>query len=139
MNELKTYLVNEIIKHLEQYEGVKTYGCDLAYTLFEGENVDGTYTYSTYKAKEWVKEYWDDIGEIVEEIKFSLGSENIPNVFDRVEAFQVMVIIEGASYILGKCKTIDKHWDKEIVLTKSTINKLKRELHGCNKSYEFYS
>ena len=41
--------------------------CDLAYTLFEGENADGSVLYNTYKAKEFIKENFDLFGDLNEQ------------------------------------------------------------------------
>ena len=139
MNELKNYIINEIKEHLQEYKGTKTYFCDLAYTIFEGENIDCTYTYSTQKAIEWVQKYFEDIGEIIEELKFNFGAENIPNVFDETEKFQVVVIIEGARYLLGQYPTVDKYWNEETELTQYKINKICKELDTLNYGYDFYT
>ena len=49
--------------------------CDLSYTLFESENVNGAYFCSNYTAKEWVNKNFEYIGEIAEEIKFQFDSD----------------------------------------------------------------
>ena len=136
MNELKQWLIEEIKDHLYNYEDCEVYACDLAYTIFEGENIDGSYTYSTYEAKEWIKKYWEDIGEVVEEIKFQLGSECIPNVFEEPEKFQVVIVLEGANYILSQSEFIDDKWNDKIILTKKNIKKIISQLK--NDYYEFY-
>lgn len=136
MNELKQWLIEEIKEHLYNYEDCEVYACDLAYTIFEGENIDGSYTCSIYDAKEWIKKYWDDIGEIIEEIKFQLGSEYIPNVFDEPEKFQIVIILEGASFILSQSDYINTYWNDRIKLTKTNIKKIIKGLK--NEYYEFY-
>ena len=136
MNKLKSWLIPEIQEHLYNYEDQEIYACDLAYTIFEGENIDGSYTYSTYEAKEWIKKYWDDIGEVVEEIKFQLGSDCIPNPFDEPEKFQVVIVLEAASYVFGKCDFLEKNWNNEIKLTKRNIKKIINQIE--NNHYEFY-
>ena len=138
-NDLKNYILNEIYNKLDNYEGTSQYGCDWAYTLFENENCDGTYTYSTYEAKKWVQEYWDDIGEVVEELKFQFGGfESIPNVFDRPEAFMVMVIIETAQHMLAQCPYIDKRWNENFELTPYRIKRIKKELAENNDTWNIY-
>lgn len=136
MNELKQWLIEEIKEHLYNYEDCEIYACDLAYTIFEGENVNGSYTCNTYQAKEWIKKYWDDIGEIIEEIKFQLGSEYIPNVFDEPEKFQVVIVLEGANFVLSQSDYINTHWNDRIKLTKANIKKIIKSLKNVN--YEFY-
>ena len=60
MNKLKQWLIEEIETHLNDYEDTEIYACDVAYKIFESENANGSYTCSTYEAKEWIKQYWDD-------------------------------------------------------------------------------
>jgi len=140
MNELKSYIIDRIIELLEEYEDIEMYGYDIGYTIFERYNYDGTMTYSTYEAKKWIEKYFDDIGEILEELNFEFGDTNsIPNVFDNPEAFMVVIVIEGANYILSNLYTVEKYWNDKFILTKHKINAIKRELKNCNNSYEFYN
>ena len=137
-NKLKNYMLKEMKDKLYDYENLEEYSCDLGYKLFEYANCDGTYTYSTYEAKEWIKEYWDDIGDVVEEIKFQMGSDNIPNVFDRPERFMVVIMLELSSYMLGNCPFIEANWNNEIILSKENIEIIIRELQENNDTYEVY-
>lgn len=138
-NNLKNYMLNEIYQKLDEYEGTEQYSCDLGYTLFESANYDGTYTYCTYEAKKWIQEHWDDIGDVVEELKFQFGGlDNIPNVFDSPEAFMVVIILELASYMLAQCPYIDKRWNDKIELTPYRIKRIKKELAENNDTYEIY-
>ena len=127
-NTIKNDVIDLLIDNLYNYEGSNVYGCDLAYTLFEGYNVDGSITYSTYKATEWIKNHFNELGEIVDEIKFQLGSENIPNIFDEPEKFMVIIYLEVASYLCGRCELIDKNWNNEIKLNTKTIETIKKQL-----------
>lgn len=135
-NTIKNDIIDKLIEQLYNHEDVKMYGCDAAYTLFEGYNVDGTITYSTYQAEEWIKEHFRELGEIVEEIKFQLGSENIPNIFDEPEKFMTVIYLEVASYLCGQCKTIEKNWDEEITLNNKIIKQLETELEKLKESEE---
>lgn len=138
---MKKDIIKRIIDKLYDYEDVKVYGADLAYTLFESENMDGTFTYNTYEAKEWIKQNFDEIGEVWEELKFQFGSEYLVdfNPFDNPEKFMVLVILESASYILGKCKTVEDNWNNEIVLTKENIKKIEKELKELDVNSSIYS
>lgn len=127
-NHVKDQVIDCLIDTMHDYEDVKFYGCDMSYTLFESYNIDGTVTYNTHAAIEWIKKNFADLAEIVEEIKFQLGSENIPNVFDEPEKFQVVIYLEVASYVLSQCKTIDQNWSNEFILDKKTIEKITKEL-----------
>ena len=125
---MKKEILNNLIDKLYDYKGQKAYACDLAYTLFESYNMDGSITYSTHNAKEWIKKYFDELGEVVEEIKFNLGSEFIPNIFDEPEKFMVVIYLEVGASLLSQCKFIDDNWNDEIELTNENIEIIKKEL-----------
>jgi len=128
MKTLRDYIITETIDNLKELEGLEVYGADLAYKIFERANVDGSYTYSTYKAQQWIKSYFDELGEVVDNIEMNLGKDSIPNVFDNPEGFQVVILLEGASYLIGQCKTVEEFWNEEKTLTKRLINKICKEL-----------
>lgn len=133
-NNLKNEIINKMIEKLYNYEDCKFYGCDLGYGLFESENIDGSFTYSTHKAKEWIKTYYDDIGEVWEELQFQFDKDFLSNYnpFNEPEKFSVLILLEVSSYLSGKCKTIDENWNNEFVLNKKTIKKIEKELKELN-------
>lgn len=49
---MNDYIIDLLLRKLEDYEDMSIYGCAMSYTLLESYNVDGSITYSTYKAKE---------------------------------------------------------------------------------------
>lgn len=138
MKTLKNYIIDETILNLKEQEGRTVYACDIGYTVFESANVDGSYTYSTYKATQWVKKYFDSLGEIVDELK-SNGID-APNPFDEPEKFQVCILLEGSQYLFSKCETIDENWNDEIELTPKIIRKICKELRAQKQKYndDFY-
>ena len=125
-NKIKNEVIEKLIEEMENYKDTEVYACDLAYTLLEEYNIDGTITYSTYEAKKWIKNNFDDLGEIVEERQAN-GLE-VPNIFDRPEAFMVTIYLEVASYLMAQCKFIDEHWNNIIVLTTKNIEIIKKQL-----------
>lgn len=127
-NKIKNEIIESLIDKLYEYEDTKEYACELSYILFEHYNVDCTITYNTREASEWIKNNFNDLGEIVEEIKFQ-GLE-IPNVFDEPEKFQVVIYLEVANYILNQCKFIEDNWDDEIELNKENIEIIKKQLEN---------
>lgn len=137
---MKKYIIEKIIDKLYNYEGETIYSCDLAYTLFESENMDGTMTYNSYEAKEWIKNNFDDIGEVWEELKFQFGEDFAKdlNIFDEPEKFMVIVVLESASYLLSQCKTIDDNWNNEIKLNKTNIKKIEKELKELDNGGGIY-
>lgn len=131
-NKIKDFVKNEIVCKLEDFENSicddSVYACDLAYKLFENENIDGSFFYDTVQAKKWLSEYFDDLSEIIEEIQFQFD-ENFCNkilldFFKNPDCFIVFVVLEVASYLLWQCKYINESWDGDdkITLTNDVID-----------------
>ena len=131
-NNIKNEVIDKLIDKLYDYEGIKCYSCDLAYTLFESYNADGSVTYSTNEAQKWIKDNWKDLPDILEELKFQFGndyfSEILMDIFENPEKFMVVIYLEVARYLIGECKLIENNWNNEIVLTKKNINTIKKQL-----------
>ena len=125
-NKLQQWVLQEMVEHLEDLEGQIVYGCDLAFKLFENENVTGSYTCSSYKANQWIKEYWDYLREVVEDYEFNYGELPV-NPFDNAEVFQVQIILHMASSLVTESDYINKHWDVEIEFTSDIINIIAKE------------
>lgn len=123
------YCKEHIKDNIENYENEHVYACDLANHLTEAINIDGSATYSTYKAKEYIKFWWDEASDYFQYEKDNFG-ENLHNPFERPEAFHVCMIIQGVSSLLYQCSTIDKHWNDEIELTPKHIKKILKEIEN---------
>lgn len=119
-----------IIDRLEDYKNVSVYACDLAYTLFENENIDGSFTCSTYWSKELIKKYFDDFATLYDEFIFNMGNENAINVFEEPEKFIVIMLLECSNMLIGQLEFTHKNYDKQIKLDNKTINKIIKELKG---------
>lgn len=129
-SSIKEYVINQLIDKLYDYENFECYGCDLGYELYKGENADGVIFYSTYESKEWIKEHYEDLDEIVEELNFQFGADYMAkfNPFSEPDRFVLIIVIEVASYLIGQCPTVQKNWDNKLKLTKNKIEKIKNEL-----------
>ena len=127
--KLEEFMVEAIANKLADMEGQEVYGCDLGYAIFEEANVNGSYTCSAYKAKEWIKMFFDELGEVVDDIKNNLGDGSVPNPFDNPEAFQVVCMLELSSTLLGQCRTVGENWNNLMELTEETINQIIAELN----------
>lgn len=129
-NEWKDLVKDLIKERLYNYEGQECYICDLAYTLFEGENIDGSFTYSYYWSKELIRKYWDDFSEIYDEFIAECGKENSINVLEEPEKFVVIMLLEQASQLLSNYdnKFIEDNWNNEIVLNKKNIKEIIKSL-----------
>ena len=135
-NNIKDFVIDILVDKLDNLKGeeYKSYSCDLAYNLFEGENIDGVYFYNNYEATEFIKKHFEDLGEIIEELNFQFGKEYVNklviDIFDNPDRFCVVVFMEVASYLLSQCKIIDELWNEEIILTNDKIDKIKKELEN---------
>ena len=125
------YCKAHAIQTLDEMKGCdrRVYACDLGYELTQEINVNGTATFSTHAAKEYIRFWWDEAGDVIEYQKFNYG-EILHNPFEEPEAFHVCMIIEGVNTLLSKCKTIDENWNDKIVLDRKTINKIIREIRA---------
>jgi len=115
-----------IIDRLNDYENTSNYGCDLAYTLFEGENVNGTVLFSTAQTKDFIKENFELFGDLVNHVSFSMDMRLNP--FLEPEKAHVILLLESAQSILAKLPTIDANWNNSIKLTAPMIKKLTKEI-----------
>ena len=133
-NPIKNFVKGEIIERLEDMKEYEEshYLCDLGYTLFESENVNGAYFCSNYTAKKWVNKNFEHIREIAEEIKFQFGADYankvLLDVFNDSDRFIVVIVLEVASYLISRCETADKYWNDEITLTDDILNNLIEEI-----------
>ena len=126
METLFEFCKNHIFDELPKYEGEEVYAADLGITLTEGMLCDGTFTYSTEKAKAYIKEWWYDCSEFSDYEKFSFGERSNP--FENPELFLAKMVSEGVRTILSRCKIIEKNWQGKIVLTKWRIKTIRRQV-----------
>ena len=137
MNHLQKWVLQEMIKHLQEMikhlqgrEGQSCYGCDLAFKLFENENVTGSYTCNAYESRQWIKEYWDYLGEIVEDYEYEYGELPV-NPFDSEEIFQMQIILHMASSLVVESDYVSEKWNEEIEFTSDIIEKIVSEWSEC--------
>ena len=133
-NPVKNFVVDEMINKLNDYRGQEVYASDLAFKLFECENMTGSYWCNAFKSQEWLKNNFDYLGEIIEEIKNNFDNELIKDLFidffDNPEKVQLIIILEVANYITNVLPTICDNWENEIELTPQIINQLTKELEA---------
>lgn len=131
-NELTVKLLEE---ELENYEGENITACELAWTLTQGYNVDGTITYNTQKSIDLIHEYWWDIADIYSEYIGQLGQFEI-NIFERPEAFLTLMFIENAENLMTQCEIIESNWSENIELNRKNIEIIKKQLESKAKNNE---
>lgn len=130
MNVLENWVMNEMVEHLEEMEGQVVYGCDLAFKLFKSENIDGSFTCSAHKSREWINEYWDYLGEVIEDYEFNYVEVPI-NPLVNEEIFQLQIINFLASRLVVESTLVEVNWDEEIELTEETIEQIVSEWKAC--------
>ena len=116
-----------IIDKLNDYAGGSYYGCDLAYTLFEGENATGSILCNTYQTKDFIKENFDLFGYLVEYVKSSMDMNLNP--FSEPEKAHVILLLVASQSVLSKLDFIDKTWNDKIELTPKNIKTITKQLN----------
>ena len=100
------------------YEDV--YGCDLAYEMYNNDY----YIIGTYKAKQFLKEYFDDMTECLEQYQEEFG-ETYPDITNP-EKLATLLALSVAQDVLYESKTLDECWDCR--LTEENLEAIKEEL-----------
>lgn len=131
---MKNYVIDLLVKKLEDYEDMSIYGCDMAYTLLEEYNIDGTILYNTYSTTEWLKDNIQDIYDFLPTIKFMYDNDFYTklciDILENPEKAMVIICLEKANEILSSLDFIQENWNNEIVLNKENINIIKKELEN---------
>ena len=136
MESFVEYCKDYIVDTLPEYEGNRTYGADLCSLIMEGPNADGSLTYSTQKAIDYIEEWWDDCAEFWDFAKLNFGKDYVAdnlNVFDNPESFMVAMVYEGIEYIFGRVSVIDEFWDNELELTEEIIDSIIAEVENIDE------
>lgn len=128
------YCKEFIVDRLGDFEGNTFHDCyELAQSITQSINIDGSATYSTWEAKEYIKEWWDDCGDFVQDYEDNFGEKPHFNVFDEPEKFHCLMVIVGVENLIqGAIFTVVKEnedqEDFNFELTKELIKQLKEEL-----------
>ena len=122
-NEIKSYLIDK----LQDYKGYTVYACDLAYTLTEEANVNGSVYCNAYKTKELIKDNFDLFGDFVRYYENELGDTLNPLL--EPEKAHVYFLIESCNQILQNCEFIRTNRDNKIELTDKNIETLTKQIN----------
>lgn len=128
---------NHIITNIEDREGETIDASELGWSLTDRMNADGTFTYSTEMAKDYLREWFWDAGKYFDYEKVSFG-ENLHNPFENPEAFVVCMVIEGVNGILARCEYIDSHWNEEITLDSGVIGTIIEQVEEISDDAELF-
>lgn len=83
---MKEYIKDYITTKVEEFdEDKQVYLCDLAGDLYEGDNMDGTLTYSRAEAEDWIGEHFWEMAATIKYWKFNGGADMASSI--AVDAF----------------------------------------------------
>ena len=118
---IELFVKEEIEIRLKDLVGNNVYLEELGYKLFENENINGTY-YNRYDSIQWIKDYFEELDEIVEEYEIEFG-DSVPNPFSEPEKFQIVIILYIANRLTSNAiYNTNLDVDSEIELTNYIIN-----------------
>jgi len=121
----KDYTIDGLMDKLGYIEQV--YMCDLANDLTMSINIGGSATYSSYKAQQYLKKWWNEASKVYMYQKDNFG-DVLHNPFENPEAFHVCMIIHGVENILSQCPTIARYYNEQRALTDALIDKIIQEI-----------
>lgn len=129
LNDLEKDVLERMIDHLDDLEGRDGYVSELAFTLFEGENIDGSMTYDTYKAELWIAAHFHDLADVVEDMAADWDIK--PNPFSNPEKFMVQVVLYLAEQLVYTSDYLLRGRDEEeidaITYDGETVALIRRE------------
>ena len=124
---IELFVKEEIEIRLKGLVGNNVYLEDLGYRLFEYENCNCTYS-SRYESIQWIKDYFEELDEIVEEYEIEFG-DSVPNPFSEPEKFQIVIILYIANKLVyNALYNINLNIYKKIKLTNDIIDTILKVL-----------
>lgn len=116
--EIRELIKGEIKDVIMDYEDV--YGCDLAYQMYNNDY----YIIGTYKAKQFLKEYFDDMCECLEQYQEEVGEvyKDITNP-EKVASLLALFVVQD---VLSESKVLNDKWNE--ALEESDLEQIKEEL-----------
>ena len=128
LDTLLEYSVSYIINQLEYFKG-NTYDdpYELANDLTMSHNMSGSFTFSTYKAQQYIKEWFNELGDILEEYEFQMGEPLTVNPFTDSEKFHANIVMLKIEWLLSHLEILSTK-DK-ITLDDQTIQAITDKLN----------
>ena len=116
--KIRNLIKDEIKDMIMDYKDV--YGSDLAYEMYNNDY----YIIGTYEAKQFLKEYFDDMTECLEQHEEEFG-ETYPDITNP-EKVATLLALFVAQDVLYESKTLDKCWNDR--LEESDLKRIAKEL-----------
>lgn len=130
MENYKEYCRDYIIERLEDYNGNEySDAYELANALTEYDNTNGSFTYSTFWAKAYVKHWFDQVGDFLDEYESEFGEKLGVNPFNDSEKFHGIMVIVGVEKMLSNLNCLP---GEGFTLTEEFIESIKKELNELN-------
>ena len=101
--EFKTDVKGYIRDNLYILEDSEVRKIDLIDVIFENAFADGTLTYSTWGAVQWLSNYYFDIIHIIGDIKAIFGDEYTPDFWENPEKLMCYIVDYVGRDILDNC------------------------------------
>jgi len=128
MKSFVTYCKQYIYDHIDDWRGQMVYPSDFGFDLTEGPNCDGTLTYSTYEAKEYLKEWWDEAADYFDYERGELGITSNP--FENPEGYMVCMVITGVNTLIYRAfSELDIDMDEKVEITGDLIELLTEKVN----------
>ena len=126
----KEYCVDYIVNRIDEHKDSEYNDAfDVANAITEDDNASGSITYSHYQAKEYIKEWFSNVGDFLEEYEFDYGVKLNVNPFTECEKFHTVMVIIGVEKIINNLACIP--YDA-FILTEELIKSIKKELSELN-------
>ena len=128
MKDFIDYCKDYVIDHIDEHIGRDVYLSDFGFELTEDPNCNGTLTYSTHDAMEYLREWWWEAGEYWKYEKDNFGT-NIHNPFENPEAYMVCMVIEGVNTLISAAISklgMDDEWNCRVEITKRLAGRIKK-------------
>jgi AraC-like DNA-binding protein len=136
MEQLETYLNycrDYITDRLEEHTGETLEDSqDLSFKITESDNISGSFTFSTYKAREYIKAWFFQAGAFMEDYADNFGEQLAHNPFTSPELFHSAMVIYGIEKLLNHIDTSD---GEKITLDDETIKQITKRLQAV-KHYD---
>lgn len=126
---MRTWLIEDICDRLDNWEGNEVVISELPNYLYQSALADGSIFYSTYKTRQWIAKYFEDIAEVIEDYEDEIDyCVDLKEAFTNPEAFHVNLCFFLCSPLLHESEWIDNNEDEEVELTEEIIETIKGEL-----------
>lgn len=112
MKTYTDYCKDFIIDNIEEFIGGNYYVNELGNMLTMGINADCSATYNRNEAIEYLKNWWQEVGDFMEYYKNYIGNLEV-SPFLEAEKFHVIMIIHGIDNLLSQCDVIQELWEND--------------------------